>query len=162
MGGKVPLDHAKYPYFMGNLAIGSHVGGDDPIAKAKELGLKPLVKIKAHSSAGLDPAYMGLGPIPAVRKILHKHKLSINDFDSIELNEAFASQAIACIRELGCNIDKTNQLGSGISLGPEVSGRHHRIDHWTCQPAFPCSIALTHALSICHRWCDLRRRCIGC
>jgi acetyl-CoA C-acetyltransferase len=95
--------------------------------KASELGLKPLVKIKAHSSAGLDPAYMGLGPIPAVRKILHKHKLSINDFDSIELNEAFASQAIACIRELGCNIEKTNVLGSGISLGHPIGCTGARI-----------------------------------
>jgi len=95
--------------------------------KAKELGLKALVKIKAHSSAGLDPAYMGLGPIPAVRKILHKHKLSINDFDTIELNEAFAAQAIACIRELGCNIEKTNVLGSGISLGHPIGCTGARI-----------------------------------
>jgi acetyl-CoA C-acetyltransferase len=95
--------------------------------KAGELGLKPLVKIKAHSSAGLDPAYMGLGPIPAVRKILHKHNLSINDFDSIELNEAFASQAIGCIRELGCNIEKTNVLGSGISLGHPIGCTGARI-----------------------------------
>lgn len=95
--------------------------------RAKELGLKPLVKIKAHSSAGLDPAYMGLGPIPAVRKILHRHKLSINDFDSIELNEAFASQALACIRELGCDIDKTNTLGSGISLGHPIGCTGARI-----------------------------------
>jgi acetyl-CoA C-acetyltransferase len=63
--------------------------------KAKELGLKPLVKIKATSFAAIDPAYMGLGPIPAVRKILKKTGLSIDDFGSIELNEAFASQAIA-------------------------------------------------------------------
>ncbi len=95
--------------------------------KAKELGLKAKVKIKAHSSAGLDPAYMGLGPIPAVRKILHKHNLSVNDFDSIELNEAFAAQAIACIRELGCNIEKTNVLGSGISLGHPIGCTGARI-----------------------------------
>jgi acetyl-CoA C-acetyltransferase len=85
------------------------------------------VKIKAHSSAGLDPAYMGLGPIPAVRKILHRHTLSINDFDTIELNEAFAAQAIACIRELGCNIEKTNVLGSGISLGHPIGCTGARI-----------------------------------
>ncbi len=95
--------------------------------KASELGLKTLVKIKAHSSAGLDPAYMGLGPIPAVRKILHKHNLAIDDFDSIELNEAFAVQAIACMRELGCNMEKTNVLGSGISLGHPIGCTGARI-----------------------------------
>jgi acetyl-CoA C-acetyltransferase len=88
--------------------------------KAKELGLRPLVKIKAYASGGVDPAYMGLGPIPAVRKILHKEKLTIDDFDTIELNEAFASQAIACIRELKCDMEKTNPLGSGISIGHPI------------------------------------------
>jgi acetyl-CoA C-acetyltransferase len=70
---------------------------------------------------------MGLGPIPAVRKILHRHNLTINDFDSIELNEAFAAQAIACIRELGCDIEKTNVLGSGISLGHPIGCTGARI-----------------------------------
>jgi acetyl-CoA C-acetyltransferase len=90
------------------------------VDKAKELGLKPLVKIKATSSAAIDPAYMGLGPIPAVRKLLKKTGLSMDDFESIELNEAFASQAIACIRELKCDMDKTNILGSGISIGHPI------------------------------------------
>jgi len=89
-------------------------------SKAKELGLKPLVKIKAYSSGALDPAYMGLGPVPAVRKILKKENLEINDFGVIELNEAFASQAIACVRELKCDMDKTNVLGSGISIGHPI------------------------------------------
>jgi acetyl-CoA C-acetyltransferase len=95
--------------------------------KAAQLGLKPLVKIKAHSTAGLDPAYMGLGPIPAVRKIMAKHKIAISDFDSIELNEAFAVQAIACMRELNCDIEKTNVLGSGISLGHPIGCTGARI-----------------------------------
>lgn len=95
--------------------------------KAKQLGLQPLVKIKAHSTAGLDPAYMGLGPIPAVRKLMAKHNLAIGDFDSIELNEAFAVQAIACMRELGCDIEKTNVLGSGISLGHPIGCTGARI-----------------------------------
>ena len=89
-------------------------------SKAKELGLKPLVKIRAYSSAAIDPAYMGLGPIPAVRKILNKVNLSIDNFDVIELNEAFASQAIACIRELKCDLEKTNVHGSGISIGHPI------------------------------------------
>lgn len=89
-------------------------------AKAKELGLKPLVKIRAYATGGVDPAFMGLGPIPAVRKILHREKLTISDFGAIELNEAFASQAIACIRELKCDMEKTNVLGSGISIGHPI------------------------------------------
>ena len=88
--------------------------------KAKELGLKPLVKIRAYATGGVDPAFMGLGPIPAVRKILHREKLTISDFGAIELNEAFASQAIACIRELKCDMEKTNVLGSGISIGHPI------------------------------------------
>jgi acetyl-CoA C-acetyltransferase len=95
--------------------------------KAKDLGLKPLVRVKAYASAGVDPAYMGLGPIPAIRKILHKEKLSVNDFGAIELNEAFAVQAIACIRELNLDIEKTNPLGSGISIGHPIGCTGARI-----------------------------------
>lgn len=95
--------------------------------KAKDLGLQPLVRVKAYASAGVDPAYMGLGPIPAIRKILHKEKLSVNDFDAIELNEAFAVQAIACIRELNLDIEKTNPLGSGISIGHPIGCTGARI-----------------------------------
>jgi acetyl-CoA C-acetyltransferase len=96
-------------------------------SKANELGLKPLVKIRACSSAAIDPAYMGLGPIPAVRKILKKENLAIDDFGVIELNEAFASQAIACVRELKCDIEKTNVHGSGISIGHPIGCTGARI-----------------------------------
>ena len=95
--------------------------------KAKELGLKPLVKIKAYSSGGVDPAFMGLGPIPAVRKIFHRENLSIDDFGAIELNEAFASQAIACVRELNLDMEKTNVLGGGISIGHPIGCSGARI-----------------------------------
>lgn len=88
--------------------------------KAKSLCLAPLAKIKAFASGGMDPAYMGLGPIPAIRKVLKKTGMSINDIDVIELNEAFASQAIACMRELGIPLEKPNQAGSGISLGHPI------------------------------------------
>jgi len=88
--------------------------------RAKELGLEPLGKIRAYSSAGIDPAYMGLGPIPAVRRVLQKAGLSLGDIGLIELNEAFASQAIACIRELKLDLEKTNVNGSGISLGHPI------------------------------------------
>ena len=95
--------------------------------KAKELGLKPIVKIKAYASGAIDPAFMGLGPIPAVRKVLKATGLQISDFGEIELNEAFASQAIACIRELGFDLDKTNLLGSGISIGHPIGCTGARI-----------------------------------
>jgi acetyl-CoA C-acetyltransferase len=95
--------------------------------KAKELGLKALARVKAFSSAGTDPAYMGLGPIPAVRKILAKERLSMSDFGLIELNEAFAVQAIACMRELKADPEKTNVHGSGISIGHPIGCSGARI-----------------------------------
>lgn len=88
--------------------------------KAKEMGLEPLVKIKGFASGGLDPAYMGLGPVPAIRKVLHNNGMALPDMDLIELNEAFAAQAIGCMRELGIEIDRPNELGSGISLGHPI------------------------------------------
>jgi acetyl-CoA C-acetyltransferase len=95
--------------------------------KAVEMGLKPLVRIKAWSTGGLDPAYMGLGPIPAARKLFHKESLSIDDIGIVELNEAFAVQAIACMRELNCSPEKTNVMGSGISIGHPIGCTGARI-----------------------------------
>jgi acetyl-CoA C-acetyltransferase len=88
--------------------------------KAKELKLEPSGVIKSYASGGVDPAYMGLGPIPAVKKALERAGISIKDLDIIELNEAFASQAIACMRELGLSTENTNVRGSGISLGHPI------------------------------------------
>lgn len=88
--------------------------------KAKALNLEPLGTIRSYASGGVDPAYMGLGPIPAVRKALKKAGVSLNDIGLVELNEAFASQAIACIRELQFDMEKTNVNGSGISLGHPI------------------------------------------
>jgi len=88
--------------------------------KAKALKLEPLGTIRAYASGGVDPAYMGLGPIPATRKVLKRAKVSIGDIGLIELNEAFASQAIACLRELKLDLEKTNLNGSGISLGHPI------------------------------------------
>jgi acetyl-CoA C-acetyltransferase len=89
-------------------------------SKAKDLGLEPMGSIKSYASGGVDPAYMGLGPIPAVKRALEKARVNLKDMDVIELNEAFASQAIACVKELGLDMDKTNPLGSGISLGHPI------------------------------------------
>ncbi len=88
--------------------------------KAKELNLEPLGTVRSFTSGAVDPAYMGLGPIPAVKKVLKKMNLSLNDFGLVELNEAFAAQAIACIRELKFDMEKTNVNGSGISLGHPI------------------------------------------
>ncbi len=88
--------------------------------KADELGLTPIVSIESFGAGGLDPAYMGLGPVPAIKKVLKKTGLAINDIEMIELNEAFAAQAIGCMRELGIATDRPNELGSGISLGHPI------------------------------------------
>lgn len=88
--------------------------------KAKELKLEPMAVIKAFASGAIDPAYMGVGPIPAVRKALDKLALKVKDIDLIELNEAFASQAVACMKELGMSKENTNVWGSGISLGHPI------------------------------------------
>jgi 3-oxoadipyl-CoA thiolase len=85
--------------------------------KAKELGLKPLARWVVSAVAGVSPRTMGYGPIPATRKVLERTWLSIDDLDLIELNEAFAVQALACIRALDLDMDKTNVNGGAIALG---------------------------------------------
>lgn len=88
--------------------------------KAREMGLEPIVRIRAFGAGGVDPAYMGLGPVPAIRKVLKAAKMTLNDIDMIELNEAFAAQAIGCMRELQIENERPNELGSGISLGHPI------------------------------------------
>ena len=88
--------------------------------KAEQLNLDPWVTVTSYASGAIDPAYMGIGPIPAVKKALKKANLTVKDIDVIELNEAFASQAIACMKELDLSMDKTNPYGSGISLGHPI------------------------------------------
>jgi len=95
--------------------------------KAKDLGLKPLVKVRTYASSGVDPAFMGLGPIPAVRKILQRENVTMEDIGVVELNEAFAVQAIACMRELAFESEKTNVLGGGISIGHPIGCTGARI-----------------------------------
>jgi len=88
--------------------------------KAAEMGLAPIVRIRSVGAGGVDPAYMGLGVIPAVKKALAAAGMGIADLDLIELNEAFAAQAIGCMRELDIPVEKANELGSGISLGHPI------------------------------------------
>ena len=88
--------------------------------EAEKRGQKPIVRIVEAAAAGVDPAYMGIGPVPAVRKLLKKTGLTLDDIGLFELNEAFASQTLACIRELGLDINKVNVNGSGISMGHPI------------------------------------------
>ena len=97
--------------------------------KAKELGIKPMVKIKGYASGGIDPAYMGLGPIPATRKVFKKLGITMKDIGLIELNEAFAVQALGCIKELGVDLEKCNLNGSGISIGHPIGNTGARITY---------------------------------
>jgi len=85
--------------------------------KAKELGLSPMVRWVASAVAGVDPRTMGYGPIPATRKALERAGLGVRDLDLVELNEAFAVQALACIRELGLDPERVNVNGGAIALG---------------------------------------------
>ena len=117
-------------------------------AKAKALNLTPLATVKAFAGGGLDPAYMGLGPIPAIRKVLAKTGMQISDMDVIELNEAFASQAIACMRELNIPLDKPNQVGSGISLGHPIGCTGAR-QMTTCLNLMRTNQAKTGLISMC-------------
>ncbi|MBP1917640.1 thiolase family protein [Youngiibacter multivorans] len=85
--------------------------------KAKELQLKPMAKVVGWASAGCDPDIMGIGPVPATRKLLDKTGMKLSDFGLVELNEAFAAQSLAVLRELDFDIDKVNVNGGGIALG---------------------------------------------
>ncbi len=87
---------------------------------AEDKNIKPLARLVGYAYAGVDPKYMGIGPVPAVRSVMEKTGLSIADMDTIELNEAFAAQALAVIRELDLPMEKTNPNGSGISLGHPI------------------------------------------
>ena len=87
---------------------------------AERRGLKPLARLVGYSFAGVDPRYMGIGPIPAVRRLLDKTGLGVDDFDIFEVNEAFAAQALAVCRDLNLPPERTNPNGSGISLGHPV------------------------------------------
>jgi acetyl-CoA C-acetyltransferase len=112
----------------GSVTAGNASGINDAAAavllmtgeKADVLGLEKLAKVNAFAAGGLDPAYMGLGPVPAVRKALKQTGMTIDDIDMIELNEAFAAQAIGCMRELNIDVEKPNELGSGISIGHPI------------------------------------------
>jgi acetyl-CoA C-acetyltransferase len=119
----------------GTVTAGSSSGITDGAAslvlmsesRARAEGREPLAKIVAYASAGVDPAYMGIGVVPATRKVLEKTGLSLQDFDVIELNEAFAAQVLACDRELKFDHDKLNPKGGAIALGHPIGMTGARI-----------------------------------
>jgi len=118
--------------------------------KAKELGLKPVATIRSYAAGGVDPAYMGLGAIPASKKALKLAGLDLKDIDCIELNEAFASQSLGVIREMGIDLDKTNPHGGGISLGHPIGCTGARI-----------TVALIHEMKRKGLQFGLATLCIG-
>lgn len=85
--------------------------------RAKSLGKQPLARIVSVGAAGVDPSYMGIGPVPATRLALQRAGLTIDDIDLVELNEAFAAQVLACMGELGIKREKLNVNGGAIALG---------------------------------------------
>jgi acetyl-CoA C-acetyltransferase len=89
--------------------------------EAERRGLQPMARLVGYSHAGVEPKYMGVGPVPAVKSLLERTGLRVEDLDVIELNEAFAAQVIAIMRDLGLPADKTNPNGSGISIGHPVA-----------------------------------------
>jgi len=95
--------------------------------KAKELGLKPLARIKAFASAGVDPRYMGMGPVPASKRCLARAGWTPKDIDLMEINEAFASQAIAVNRQMGWDTSRVNVNGGAIALGHPIGASGCRI-----------------------------------
>jgi acetyl-CoA acyltransferase len=95
--------------------------------RAKTLGLKPLVRVRATAVAGVEPCVMGTGPVPAVKKALSRAGLSLSDIDLIELNEAFAAQALACIRMLNLDEQKVNVRGGAIAIGHPLGASGARI-----------------------------------
>jgi len=109
----------------GSVTAGNSAGINDGAAalvmmaqsRAQKFGLRPRARIVASAVAGVDPAYMGLGPIPATRKVLQRAGLSIKDMDLVELNEAFAVQVLECVRELEIDEEKLNVNGGSIALG---------------------------------------------
>ncbi|MFT3979958.1 MAG: acetyl-CoA C-acyltransferase [Ferruginibacter sp.] len=128
---------ALKPAFMkdGTVTAGNSSGINDGAAAmllaseaaVQKFGLKPIAKIKAMAVAGVDPAVMGIGPVPATQKALERAGLTVSDLDLVELNEAFASQSIACIHDLGLDLEKVNVNGGAIALGHPLGSSGVRI-----------------------------------
>jgi 3-oxoadipyl-CoA thiolase len=116
----------------------------------RKYDLKPMAKVVSMAVAGVDPSIMGIGPVPATKKALERAGLKIEDIDLVELNEAFASQAIACVRELGLDINKVNVNGGAIAIGHPLGCSGVRI-----------STTLLHELKRSSRRYGLATMCVG-
>jgi len=118
-------------YEGGTVTAGNATGINDGAAilllvsreKVKQLGLKPLAKYVYASTMGVEPSIMGIGPVSSTRKLMQKTGLAINDFDLVELNEAFAAQALACIKELKVDPTRVKINGGAIALGHPLGAR---------------------------------------
>jgi acetyl-CoA acetyltransferase family protein len=119
-------------------------------AALNDLGLSPMARVVATAVAGVDPSCMGLGPVPATRRALQRAGLTVGQLDLIELNEAFAAQAIACIRELGLDRERVNIYGGAIALGHPLGASGARI-----------LTTLVHALRRTRGRYGLATMCIG-
>ena len=119
----------------GSVTAGNSSGLNDGAAalvmatreQARKIGTAPLARILAYASAGVDPMIMGMGPVPAVRKVLERAKLKVGDIDLFELNEAFAAQAVAVARELGLDPAKVNIHGGAVALGHPIGASGARV-----------------------------------
>jgi acetyl-CoA acetyltransferase family protein len=119
----------------GSVTAGNSSGINDGAAatlvveagRARELGLRPLARVVATAVAGVDPAIMGVGPVPAARKALARAGITVDDLDLVELNEAFASQSVVCMDELGLDPEKVNVNGGAIALGHPLGASGARL-----------------------------------
>ena len=128
---------ALKPAFMkdGTVTAGNASGINDgaaalvvtTAAKARQVGVRPLARILAYASTGVDPKIMGIGPVPAVRKVLERSGLGKDDIDLFELNEAFAAQSVAVTRQLGIDPARVNVLGGAIALGHPIGASGARV-----------------------------------
>lgn len=118
--------------------------------RAKSLGIRPLARIRGYATSGVDPALMGLGPLPATRLALSRAGLTVPDLDLIEANEAFAAQFIAVARELKLDMEKTNVNGGAIALGHPIGASGARI-----------LVTLLHALAAKDKTLGLATLCVG-
>jgi acetyl-CoA C-acetyltransferase len=119
-------------------------------ARANELGLVPLGTVESHASVGVDPAIMGIGPVPAVRKALESAGLQLADIDLFELNEAFAAQSLAVIAELGLDPERINPNGGAIALGHPIGASGGRI-----------LVTLLHEMKRTHATRGVAALCVG-
>jgi len=117
---------------------------------AARLGVKPMARWVASAVVGVDPAMMGLGPIPATHKVLERAGLKVEDIDLIELNEAFAIQALVCVRELDLNMDRTNVNGGAIAIGHPLGSTGARL-----------MVTLLHEMKRRHARYGLVTMCVG-